>query len=99
MSTRITMIAIAGVAVVLLAVLGAGGPPRSSAWVEIQTGTIRLEFAGRESMFALSPDTRCWQDGCPSFAVRARLTGLFAAQRPQGEARRVQSLPPTQFER
>ena len=99
MSVRITIIAITSLALVLLALVGAGGPPRSGAWVEIQTGAVRLELAGQDSAIALSPDTRCWLDGCPNFAVRARLPGLAAAQRPQGEAGRVQSLPASQLQR
>lgn len=88
---------------ILAAVLLAAGaavvePPRSDARLEVQTGSIRVQIAAPGRAFTLSPDTGCWQRGCPVFAVRARLFSA-PAQSPEGEARRVQHLPAFSFER
>lgn len=73
-------------------------PPRSGARFEVQTGSVTLQLAAPDKLVTLSPDTRCWRQGCPVISIRARLFSA-APQPAQSEPRRVQHVPPRAFER
>ena len=87
-STVVTAAALAGLLL--------SGPPRSDAWIELQTGPVVVAIAAPGDPVGLDVDAGC-APTCPVFALRSRL-GLAAPQGAHHEARRVQRLPAAALE-